>query len=77
MSGERISGKAALRELLCHAPLALNFIFAVWLGRVSGVTTKKDSGSSTVTLASSVAYQPFGPLAAPAMSLLLDWQMAN
>jgi RHS repeat-associated protein len=32
------------------------------LGRVSGVTTKKDSGSSTVTLASSVAYQPFGPL---------------
>jgi RHS repeat-associated protein len=32
------------------------------LGRVSGVTTKKDSSSSTVTLASSVAYQPFGPL---------------
>jgi YD repeat-containing protein len=31
-------------------------------GRISGVTTKKDSGSSTVTLASSVAYEPFGPL---------------
>jgi RHS repeat-associated protein len=33
------------------------------LGRISGVTTKKDSGSATVTLASSVTYQPFGPLA--------------
>jgi RHS repeat-associated protein len=33
------------------------------VGRISGVTTKKDSGSSTVTLASSVVYAPFGPLA--------------
>jgi YD repeat-containing protein len=32
------------------------------LGRISGVTTKKDSGSASVTLASDVAYQPFGPL---------------
>lgn len=32
------------------------------VGRVSGVTTKKDASSATVTLASSVAYQPFGPL---------------
>ncbi len=32
------------------------------LGRVSGVTTKKDAASPTVTLASNVAYQPFGPL---------------
>jgi RHS repeat-associated protein len=32
------------------------------LGRISGVTTKKDSGSATVTLASSVTYQPFGAL---------------
>jgi RHS repeat-associated protein len=31
-------------------------------GRISAVTTKKDSGSSTVTLASGVAYEPFGPL---------------
>jgi YD repeat-containing protein len=33
------------------------------LGRISGVTTKKDASSATVTLASSVAHQPFGPLA--------------
>jgi RHS repeat-associated protein len=33
------------------------------VGRISGVTTKKDSGSATVTLASGVAYEPFGPLA--------------
>jgi RHS repeat-associated protein len=33
------------------------------LGRISGITTKKDSGSATVTLAASVIYQPFGPLA--------------
>jgi RHS repeat-associated protein len=33
-------------------------------GRISGVTTKKDSGSSSVTLASSVAYLPLGPLMA-------------
>jgi hypothetical protein len=33
------------------------------LGRSSGVTTKKDASSATVTLASSVAHQPFGPLA--------------
>jgi RHS repeat-associated protein len=32
------------------------------LGRISGVTTKKDASSATVTLASDVAYQPFGPL---------------
>lgn len=32
------------------------------LGQISGVTTKKDSGGSTVTLASSVTYQPFGAL---------------
>jgi RHS repeat-associated protein len=32
------------------------------LGRVLGVTTKKDSGSASVTLASDVAYEPFGPL---------------
>ena len=32
------------------------------VGRITGVTTKKDSGSSTVTLASSVGYEPFGPL---------------
>ena len=32
------------------------------VGRITGVTTKKDSGSSTVTLASSVGYKPFGPL---------------
>jgi RHS repeat-associated protein len=32
------------------------------LGRISGVTTKKDTSSATVTLASDVAYQPFGPL---------------
>jgi RHS repeat-associated protein len=31
-------------------------------GLITGVTTKKDSGSSTVTLASSLAYLPFGPL---------------
>ena len=31
-------------------------------GLVTGVTTKQSSGSSSVTLASSVAYQPFGPL---------------
>jgi YD repeat-containing protein len=33
------------------------------LGRISGVTTKKDSGSATVTLGFGVTYQPFGPLA--------------
>jgi len=32
------------------------------LGRISGVTTQKDASSPVVTLASSVAYQPFGPL---------------
>jgi YD repeat-containing protein len=32
------------------------------IGQVSGVTTKKDSGSPSVTLASSVTYLPFGPL---------------
>jgi len=32
-------------------------------GLVTGVTTKKDSGSSSVTLASTVVYQPFGDLA--------------
>jgi RHS repeat-associated protein len=32
-------------------------------GLVTGVTTKKDSGSPSVTLASSVVYQPFGDLA--------------
>jgi hypothetical protein len=32
------------------------------LGRVSGVTTQKDGSSPVVTLASGVAYQPFGPL---------------
>jgi RHS repeat-associated protein len=31
-------------------------------GTVADVTTKKDSGSASVTLASSVAYLPFGPL---------------
>jgi RHS repeat-associated protein len=31
-------------------------------GLITGVTTKKDSGSPSVTLASSVAYLPFGPL---------------
>jgi RHS repeat-associated protein len=31
-------------------------------GRISGITTKKDSGSSSVTLASSIAYLPLGPL---------------
>jgi YD repeat-containing protein len=30
------------------------------VGRVSGVTTRKDSGSAPVTLASSIAYRPFG-----------------
>jgi len=34
------------------------------VGRVSGIATKKDSGSSTVTLASSIAYLPLGPLTA-------------
>ena len=34
------------------------------LGRISSVTTKKDSSSAAVALASSVTYQPFGPLAA-------------
>lgn len=33
------------------------------LGRISGVTTKNDAGSATVTLASSVTYKPFGWLA--------------
>ena len=33
-------------------------------GLVTAVTTKKDSGSASVTLASGVAYQPFGPLQA-------------
>lgn len=33
------------------------------LGRVSGVTTKQNSGSSAVTVASGVTYKPFGPLA--------------
>jgi RHS repeat-associated protein len=31
-------------------------------GRISGVTTKQTSSSSAVTLASSLAYEPFGPL---------------
>ena len=34
------------------------------LGRISGVTTKKDASSAAVTLASGVTYQPFGGLAA-------------
>jgi RHS repeat-associated protein len=33
-------------------------------GRMSSITTKKDSGSASVTLASSVAYLPLGPLMA-------------
>lgn len=33
-------------------------------GRVSGITTKKDAGSASVTLASGVAYLPLGPLTA-------------
>ena len=32
------------------------------LGRILGVTTQKDAASPVVTLASNVAYQPFGPL---------------
>jgi RHS repeat-associated protein len=32
------------------------------LGRISGVTTKANAGASAETVASSVAYQPFGPL---------------
>lgn len=32
------------------------------LGRISGVTTKASAGASSETVASSVAYQPFGPL---------------
>lgn len=32
------------------------------LGRISGITTKQNSGSSAVTVASSVGYEPFGPL---------------
>jgi RHS repeat-associated protein len=31
-------------------------------GRISGITTKKDSGSPSVTVAYNVAYMPFGPL---------------
>ena len=34
------------------------------LGRISGVTTQQSSGSSAVTLASSVAHEPFGALSA-------------
>jgi RHS repeat-associated protein len=33
------------------------------LGRISGVTTKQNAASSAATLASDVAYRPFGPLA--------------
>jgi len=32
------------------------------LGRISGITTKQNSGASAVTVASSPSYQPFGPL---------------
>ena len=32
------------------------------LGRISGITTKQNSGASAVTVASSAAYEPFGPL---------------
>jgi RHS repeat-associated protein len=32
------------------------------VGRITGVTTKKDSGSPLVTLASGITYLPFGPL---------------
>lgn len=32
------------------------------LGRISGFTTKQNSGSSAVTVASSASYEPFGPL---------------
>jgi RHS repeat-associated protein len=32
------------------------------LGRISGITTKQNSGSSVVTVASSPSYKPFGPL---------------
>jgi YD repeat-containing protein len=32
------------------------------LGRISGVTTKANAGAAAETVASSVAYQPFGPL---------------
>jgi YD repeat-containing protein len=34
------------------------------LGRVSGITTKQNSGSPVVTVASSAGYEPFGPLTA-------------
>jgi YD repeat-containing protein len=33
------------------------------MGRISGITTKQNSGAPVVTVASSVGYQPFGPLA--------------
>jgi RHS repeat-associated protein len=33
------------------------------LGRINGVTTKENSGASPVTLASSITYKPFGPVA--------------
>jgi len=32
------------------------------LGRISGITTKQNSGASAVTVASSPTYKPFGPL---------------
>ncbi|MEX2648141.1 MAG: hypothetical protein WD673_03910, partial [Alphaproteobacteria bacterium] len=32
------------------------------LGRVSGVTTKADAGAQAITVASTLAYKPFGPL---------------
>ncbi len=34
------------------------------LGRIFGITTKQNSGSSAVTVVSSVGYEPFGPLSA-------------
>ena len=34
------------------------------LGRISAISTKQNSGASAVTVASGVAYKPFGPLSA-------------
>src|SRR5262249_6716245 len=46
------------------------------LARVTGVTTKDNAGASSVTVASSITWRPFGPLASPPFGTGLDLTIA-